>query len=144
AMHVVIAVNGEVTVDQEFTAASGDLQFPTELRVEDVADGIPVDATVEGVVNGVTAVTRLASTQAVGGKDLLLEVELEAACLQVPGSPAPTCQAPGTCVKGVCKDSRVPGSELPEYEAGWANQTVDTCKPEGAGEPIVLVGEGQA
>lgn len=144
AMRVVVEVGGEVTVDQEYSAAGGDLAFPTEVRVDDVPDGTAVEATIGGVVSGTTAVTRLASTEAVAGKDLLLEVELEAACLQIPGSPAPTCNAPGTCVKGTCQDSHVPGAELPEYESDWANQTVDTCKPEGAGEPIVVVGEGQA
>lgn len=144
SMHVVIRTGGEVFVDKEYSAANGDLAFPTELRGEDIPEGELVEATIEGVVNGTPALERLASTEAVAGKELLLEVELEAACLQAPGSSAPVCDAPATCVKGLCRNSHVPGAELPEYEPDWASQTVDICKPESAGDPIVVVGEGQA
>ena len=94
SMHVLLKAAGEVVADKEYSAQAGDLEFPTELRAEGLAEGDEVEATIEGVVGGMTAVTRLASTEAVAGKELLLEVELEAACLLAPGSPAPTCEAP--------------------------------------------------
>lgn len=144
SMHVVIRAGGKVAVDKEYSADQNDLAFPSELRLDDLADGEPVEATIDGVVSGTPALTRLASTEAVAGKELLLAVELEAACLQAPGSGAPACQAPQTCVKGVCKDSHVPGTKLPEYTPDWASKTVDTCKPEDAGDAVVVVGEGQA
>jgi hypothetical protein len=144
AMHVVIAAGGDVVVDEQYSIQQQDLVFPTELRVSDVPDGQLVEATVEGMFGGTTTLTRLASTEAVAGKDVLLQVVLDAACLQIPGGGAPVCQPPATCVKGTCQDSHMPGVELPEYDPSWANQTVDTCKPEGAEDPIVLVGEGQA
>lgn len=144
SMHVVLKASGETIIDKEYSDAAGDLDFPTELRALDVPEGDTVEATIDGVVGGMPALRRLASTEAVAGKELLLEVELEAACLQAPGSSAPVCDAPATCVKGTCKDSHTPGTKLPEYDPEWFTTTVDTCKPEGAGDPIVVVGEGQA
>jgi hypothetical protein len=144
AMHVVIKAAGEVAVDRQYSVDAGDLELPTEIRVEGLAEGDPVEATIEGIVDGGPALTRLAATDAVAGKDRLLEVELEAACLQAPGSSAPTCDAPQTCVKGQCRGSYIPGAELPEYKSDWASQTVDACKPAGAEDPVVVIGEGQA
>lgn len=143
-MRVVIKADGDVLIDEERSAAQGDLKFPTELRVEDVDAGAQVEATITGATGGMPTITRIASTEAVGGKAILLEVELESACLQLPGSMAPTCDAPGTCIHGVCADSHVAPEKLPEYEPDWASSTVDICKPQGAGDPLVIVGEGQA
>lgn len=144
SMRVVIEAGGEVVVDEERSAASGDLEFPAELAVEGLDDGELVEATVSGVTGGTPSIERLASTRAVAGKSLLLEVELEAACLQAPGSPAPTCDAPTTCIHSVCQKSYVPPEKLPEYDPGWSDKTVGPCKPAGAGDPVVVVGEGQA
>jgi hypothetical protein len=144
AMHVVVEAAGKVVVDEQYSSDKNGLVFPTELRVEDVPDGELVEATIEASLNGTPLLTRLASTEAVGDEELLLEVELDAACVQAPGSSAPTCDAPETCVKGACRHKHVPSTELPDYDPEWANQTIDTCKPQGAEDPIVIVGEGQA
>ncbi|MEZ4300299.1 MAG: hypothetical protein R3B70_35465 [Polyangiaceae bacterium] len=144
AMHVVLKTGGEIVLDEQLEADKGALKFPSEFRIEDLNDGETFEATVEGIVGGTTAVTRLASTEAAAGRDLLLEIELEAACMEAPGSSAPACKAPGTCVKGTCKDSHVAPDKLPDYDPAWSTQTIDTCKPQGADDPIVVVGEGQA
>lgn len=144
AIRVVIKAGDAIVVDEQRSAAGSDLKFPTEFRVDDVPEGQKVEATVTGTSGGVPSLVRLASTEAVADKTLLLEVELESACLQAPGSNAPQCNAPGTCIHGVCANSAVDPDKLPAYDPDWASGTVDVCKPQGAGDPVVIVGEGQA
>jgi hypothetical protein len=144
SMHVTVKAKGSVVIDEERSVKSKDLAFPMEFRVDDLEEGEPVEAEIEGVVDGSAALTRLASTEAVAGKELLLETELEAICIQVPGGAAPSCSDGKTCVRGACKASYTPPEKLSEYEPGWATITSDICKPKGAADPIVVVGEGQA
>lgn len=144
SMHVVIKTNGEVAVDETYSSSANDLTFPSEFRLDGLEDGDPVEATIEATAGGSPALVRLASTEAVAGKELLLAVELESACLTLPNSAAPTCDAPATCIHGACKPSHVPGETLPVYQSNWATRTVDICKPEGADDAVVTVGEGQA
>jgi hypothetical protein len=54
------------------------------------------------------------------------------------------CNAPQTCIGGVCANADVPSSTLPDYTPGWANVSTDPCKQPGGGLPVVIVGEGQA
>jgi hypothetical protein len=144
SIHVVVRADGEIVVDERPTTSAKDLAFPAEFRAENVAEGAPVEATIEGFVGDFPALRRLAATEAVAGREVLMEVELEGACMKATGSIAPTCSAPQTCVHGVCKDSYVPSETLPEYSPQWSTKTSDICKPKGAGDPIVVVGEGQA
>jgi hypothetical protein len=146
AMHVVIKAGGNVVVDEERSASAKNLSFPSEFKADDLEDGEPVEATITATSGGDTtpALTRIASTEAIAGKSLLLQVELEGACVQLPGGSAPSCTAPATCIHGVCKDSHVDGSKLPAYTPTWSKKTVDVCKPQGAGDPAVVVGQGQA
>lgn len=143
AMHVKLTAGGAVIADETYTYAAKELSFPTELRAEDLADGEVVSVEVEGSFAGKTLITRAASTEAVAGKELLLRVDLTAACL---GLAAPSCEAPKTCDAGACNDGHVTGSKLPTYKSDWSTTTttVDVCKPKDAGDPIVNVGYGQA
>lgn len=143
AMHVVMKAGDQVVVDETRTSAKNDLTFPEELRAEDLDDGETVSVTIEATSGGQPMLTRIASTEAVAGKELLLKVNLTASCL---GAGAPSCSAPKTCDSGQCKDSHVAGATLPEYTPDWADSstTVDVCKPENPGDPTVVVGEGQA
>ncbi len=143
-MAVRILADGKTIVDETRRASDKSLKFPTELNTGDLEEGQLVEATITGTTGGIPSIERLAATKVIANKDLLLEVKLENACTQAPGSSAPTCEVPQTCVKGVCKDSFVVPTKLPNYEANWAEVTVDNCKSQGAGEPIVVVGEGQA
>ena len=143
-MRVVLKVDEEVVADEQRFAYDSTLKFPTELRVDDAPTGAHVEATITGTTYGMPTLTRVASTEVVGGKSLLLELELESACLQLPGSMAPFCESPDTCIHGVCKGSHVEPAKLPEYDPKWASTTIDVCKPKGAGDPLVIVGEGQA
>jgi hypothetical protein len=144
SMHVVIKAGGNVVVDEERSAAEKNLTFPSEFKADKLDDGETVEATITATSQGNPALTRIASTEAVGGKSLLMQVELEGACVQLPGGSAPSCTAPATCIHGVCKDSHVDSSKLPAYTPSWASKTVDICKPQGAGDPVVVVGQGQA
>jgi hypothetical protein len=142
-LHVVLKAGGDVVGDETLTSAGKDLVFPTELRADDLDDGELVTATIEGSSGGKPLIERVATTEALGGKELLLRVDLAASCL---GAAAPTCLAPKTCNAGACVDSHVAGASLPAYKSDWATTTttVDICKPQNAGDPIVVVGQGQA
>lgn len=143
SLHVVLKAGGAVIADETFTSAAKDLVFPTELRAADLDDGELVTATIDGSAGGSPTISRIASTEVVGGKERLLRVDLTASCL---GQAAPSCIAPKTCDAGICKDSFVSGASLPDYTSDWAttSTTVDICKPQNPGDPIVVVGEGQA
>ncbi len=143
SLHVVLKAGGAVVADETLTSAGKDLVFPTELRAADLDDGELVTATIEGSAGGSPTISRIASTEVVGGKERLLRVDLVSACL---GSAAPACIAPKTCDAGICKDSFVSGASLPDYKSDWATKTstVDVCKPQNPGDPVVTVGEGQA
>jgi hypothetical protein len=142
-MLVTIKVNGAAVVEETRSVSDKNLAFPMEFRLDGLEDGEPVEAQIKGSVD--TAIlARLASTEAIAGKELLLETELEASCLQLPGGGAPSCSGTKTCIHGACKESFTPGEKLSDYEPGWATVTTDICKAKGAAEPIVTVGEGQA
>lgn len=143
SMHVTIKAGGKVVLDKTQSGAKKDLHFPTELRVNDLEDGERVEAEIDYLTDGSLLITREAATDAVAGKVLLLATELESSCTLLGGF-GPSCDGPQTCVHGACRDSYVAPSQLPEYTPTWATTTTDVCKPQGAGDPIVVVGEGQA
>lgn len=123
------------------------LAFPHETTPIGLDPGDTLEMKVEAYPPGLSDVpllVRLASTEAVANEIHLLKVNLDASCQQLPGSSAPVCDAPQTCVQGTCRDSHVPPEKTPIYDEDWATSTVDTCKPAGAGDPAVTVGEGQA
>jgi hypothetical protein len=147
-VHVKMSANGSVVKDVDLTAqGTPPLAFPTELRFPSLADGTPVEAKLDAFRPGDGAtplVTRLASTEVVAGKTLLLKAVLDSRCVVALGSSAPVCDAPQTCIAGVCAPEHVPAAALPAYTPDWKNVSNDPCKPAGGGTPVVVVGEGQA
>lgn len=102
--------------------------------VEFVIDALPPGSSTP-------VVTRRASTRVIGGRRLLLETSLDAACMQVPGASFACDEPAETCRGGQCVSPFESPEALPDYEPGWASGGDDPCKPGGA--PEVIVGEGQ-
>jgi hypothetical protein len=148
-VHVVMSASGKVTKEEDFTTTSATLplKLPTELAFDDLAGGTEVAVQLDAYGVGGSSMpltTRLASTKIVAGKKLLLRVALDSRCVVAPGSTAPTCVAPETCVAGACAASAVDAKNLPAYSPTWSKVSNDICKPTGSGAPVVSVGEGQA
>jgi hypothetical protein len=147
-VHVVMRVSEKVTRDEILGASKGaPLVLPTELPFEKLADGTKVALDVEAFRIGDSSkplVTRSLSTQIIAGKKLLLRVQIDSRCAVAPGSTAPSCVAPLTCVAGLCAQEAIDARNLPAWTAGWEKASTDICKPQGAGAPIVTVGEGQS
>jgi hypothetical protein len=148
-VHVVMKVAGKITKEEDLTTASTTtpLKLPTELAFEDLAGGTEVAVQLDafGVGGGTTPLTtRIGSTKIIAGKKLLFRVALDSRCVVSPGSTAPTCDAPETCVAGACAASAVDSKSLPPYSSTWTKVSNDICKPTGSGAPVVTIGEGQA
>ncbi|MFO0586802.1 MAG: hypothetical protein U0441_04655 [Polyangiaceae bacterium] len=143
SVHVTVKAGGVVAADHTYKSSAKDLSFPIEEPITDLADGEKIEVAVEGSFAGKTLITRNGSTEAVAGKEKLLRLDLTANCL---GQAAPNCEAPMTCDNGACDDGHVPASKLPDYTSNWsaATKTVDVCKPKDAGDPVVVIGEGQS
>jgi hypothetical protein len=100
-----------------------------------------------------TLLTRFASTHFVPGRAALLRVPLEARCVVYPTSAnpkvgpgplsGPTCKAPDTCIKGLCRSPVVPPGRLEAYTPSWPTNAPDVCKARGGGAPTVHAGTGQ-
>lgn len=127
------------------------LAFPIELWIEDLTDGDRVDVLLSAYETTAPSelpfYTRAASTSCLGGTSLLLRTHLEWECVpsfQLPGEEvlAPTCKSPETCIAASCEDPYVPASSLQPYDPSWAVDYADECRPEGAGEPTLAVGQG--
>jgi hypothetical protein len=149
SLHATLRASGAVMAEVALSTSSttAPLKLPAELPFDGLAAGTAIDVTIDAYGPGSSTtplLTRYAATTIVGGKKLLLEVELDSRCIVGPGSSAPTCTEPQTCVAGVCVSAAVPATMLPAYTAGWATMSTDPCKPAGAGAPIVIVGQGQA
>lgn len=148
-VHAVMSVSGKVTAEKDFTttSATSPLKLPTELAFADLAGGTDVAVQLDayGVGGGTMPLTsRIASTRIVAGKKLLFRIALDSRCVVAPGSSAPTCTAPETCVAGACVASAIDPKTLPAYSPTWTKVSNDICKPTGSGAPVVSVGEGQA
>lgn len=143
AVHLTIKAGDAVVVDHTFTSSAKDLSFPIEESIPGLADGEKVEATILGSFAGKAMISRSVSTEAVANKEKLLRADLSASCL---GQAAPNCEAPDTCDAGTCNSGHTAGSALPDYTTDWATttKTVDVCKPKNPGEPVVVIGEGQA
>jgi hypothetical protein len=141
-LHVRMTAGGTSVRDDDLTDA---LKFPAEFAFETLPDATPVEIQLDAFgTSGPALLTRLASSKVVAGKRLLLPVRLQSACIAgLPGSSGPVCEAPQTCISGSCQPSFVEPATLPEYTAEWS-QAPDACKPTGGGDPIVIVGQGQA
>jgi len=148
-LHVLMKVGDEVVTNKLLTTrdAASPLKLPAEFPFLDVDGGAVVSVQIDAFRVGdakTPIVTRLASTKVVIGKTLLLRVHVDSRCAVAPGSSAPVCDAPETCIGGLCADSAVEPKVLPVYSPSWSTVTNDTCKPAGGGAPTVAVGEGQA
>ncbi len=147
-VRVVMRVADQVTRDEILGAdKSKPLTLPTELPFENLAEGTKISIELEAFRIGDTTkplVTRAASTRIIAGKRLLFRVQIDSRCAVAPGSSAPTCEAPLTCVAGLCAQPVVDARNLPAWTAGWEKASTDICKPQGAGAPIVTVGQGQS
>jgi len=149
SVHVVMHAAGAVVEDRTLsvTSTTAPLALPTELPFTDLPGGTAVDVTLDAFGPGsatIPLVSRLAATTIVAGEKLLLLVELDSRCVPGPGSSAPVCAAPQTCVAGVCVTDQVDPTTLPLYTPSWAGGSDDPCKPADAGAPVVIVGQGQA
>src|SRR5262245_60152171 len=148
-LHVVLRVNGAVVKDETRGGPSGTqpLSFPGELASGDLSEGDQVEVELEAFGGGqlrVLLIKRLASTEVVGGRKLLLHAHIDKECAPQNGVPV-SCEAPETCVAGVCQASFIAPSALKEYSPSWSQGvSIDICKPPGAGAPIVIVGKGQS
>ena len=148
-IHAVMKASGDLFKDETFVFGdkASPLAFPFELPFLDVAGGTAVEVTLDAFRPGDAStplLSRSAATEIVAGKKLLFRVGLDSRCVVAPGSSAPTCTAPATCVAGVCEPAHVDAARLQPYSPTWATASNDPCKPAGGATPIVLVGQGQA
>jgi hypothetical protein len=162
ALHVVIKVAGVVKRDEMIQPPHGSkVGFPQPWEARLVAEGDPraavdVEVVAMGSVGGPTAplLTRLASTHFLPGREELARIQLESRCIVYPASKrprgsapgplsGPTCEAPATCIRGICQSGAMPPSSLEAYSVGWPANVPDVCKPKNAGPPAVQIGTGQ-
>ncbi len=133
-----LLVDGELVEQRAFEGDT--LGFPLEIRAKELDDGASVEVVLRAFQGGKELLERRASTQAVGGRVVLVTASLDLACATLG---APDCDAVTTCVEGTCADPFVDPSEAPDYFAGWAGAgSGDRCEP--GGDPEVVVGRGQA
>lgn len=142
-LHVSLKAGGATVVERTLQGAS--LKVPAEFDADGLSGGEEVDFEVDAYLGTIAdpIVWRAAKTKAVAGEKLLLVAPLDGRCVALPGSSAPTCTLPQTCVEGACQDDSVDSNSLPPYTSDWS-ETADACKPKDAGAPVVVVGEGQA
>ncbi|MBK8255097.1 MAG: hypothetical protein IPK82_20855 [Polyangiaceae bacterium] len=127
-----------------------ELTFPLEVRAENGAADALVTLRLSGYEGFGSAeipfVERTISTHFVAEKTLLARTHLEWECVpnyHLPGGDlAPICKPPLTCVAAECDDPFVEPSHLEVYTPNWFSDFADACRPEGAGPPEVMVGQG--
>ena len=152
-LHVVTTLGGATSSD-EILAPSA---LPHEVKL--TPPGGDATAPIAVAIDGYTStgwtpqsgelptLVRTAETSFVPGQARLLRVLLQGACLPgLTGGPrgAPPCDAPQTCIDGVCQADTVPPQALEPYASDWATNAPDVCKPASAGPPVVQVGTGQS
>lgn len=148
-LHVVMKASGAVIKDEVLTTSDKTalLKIPTEFPFLDLPGGAPIDITLDTFRPGDTAtplVTRRAATEIVAGQKLLFRVALDSRCVVAPGSTAPVCTAPQSCVAGQCQDEHVDAHKLQPYSPTWATVSTDPCKPASSAASTVIIGQGQA
>src|SRR5262245_55954500 len=109
-LRVQMWVGDKVIKDHVLIAGSSDdpLKLPAESPFLDVEadEVVKVRLDAFGASDDKTPlVTRLASTHVIEKKKLLLHVELDPSCAVAPGSSAPSCEEPATCIAGACGDA---------------------------------------
>jgi hypothetical protein len=159
SIHFVAKVNGAVVKDETFLTTPQPINpslppspppLPKEFPITG-APGAKVEITAEALPpnGGAPIVLRDASALLVGGgKKKLLRVYLEGRCMVLPpvngsGPAGLTCNAPLTCLGGLCQPREVAETSLEEYEPGWAAAPPDICRPANHGPPTVTIGTGQ-
>jgi hypothetical protein len=151
-VRVNVDVGGQRVATETIATLGNATALPKELTVTGASDA-RVDVRVDGYLgtnpdSGETPIlTRLASTQIVGGSMKLLRVNLEWRCvLGLPGGGGPggpACNAPETCIGGRCAQSFVLPQDLESYTTSWPHNAPDACKPNPGDTPIVVLGTGQ-
>lgn len=141
---------GEAPASDETLTASGGgekLTLPAAFPFTNIEGGEKVTIQLDAFRAGdmvKPVVSRLASTKVIAGASILLRAPLDTRCAPAPGSAAPVCATPDTCIAGACAPSFVDPRGLPAYDASWSAHRDDVCKPIGGGAPVVTVGEGQS
>jgi hypothetical protein len=163
ALHIIIKRAGVVVDDEVVKPPHGSrVGFPKPWEKAILPGGEPreaVDVEVEATGSLLagqpltTLLTRRSTTHFVPGRDALLRVPLEARCIVYPASAnpkvgpgplsGPTCKAPSTCIKGLCRSPVVPVAALEPYAGDWPTNAPDLCKARGGGAPTVRAGTGQ-
>jgi hypothetical protein len=165
SLHIVVRVDGAVARDEMIKPPHGStvgFPQPWEARLSAGSDVHgPVDVRVDAFGSGGETTTpflsRLSSTRFIPNHEMLLRVQLESRCVvypplklpagggrQAPGPlSGPTCEAPSTCIRGVCRPPIVPPTDLELYTTNWPNNAPDVCKPRNGGAPTVQIGTGQ-
>ena len=151
---VVFGINSEIAPGASFTAlearvVSGgeevlrrryegfDLDFPLEIVPEGISGGDRVALELVALQGDTPIVRSRAETEAVSGRRLLYEIDIESECVAV------ACGEGSTCVDGACVDAFVDPAELPDYYPHWAGTGGGgLCEP--GGPPEVILGEGQS
>jgi hypothetical protein len=167
-LHVVIKVAGVVARDEMIRPPNGStvgFPRPWEARLTAFQDpravvDVEVDAFGSAGLSATPLLARLASTHFIPGREVLLRVQLESRCIVYPAPkrPAarapgarpppgplsgPTCNAPATCIRGICQPDAVPPSNLEPYASNWPSNAPDVCKPRAGAPPTVQIGTGQ-
>lgn len=157
-MRVSTTVDGTPTQYQAFNVTDPKPIFPQEIRLEQPAGDAPkhvairVDAYNKPGVSPAPSpsdaqsiLTRIADAPFVCGETRLVRLRLEAQCLTggFPGAFGPSCTEPQSCQNGHCASGTLLAQDLEPYNANWASDSPDACKPANAGPPEVIVGTGQ-
>lgn len=133
-----VSVDGTGVIDDRYEGDA--LEFPLEIRVDDLEGGEDVSLVLTAFSGSQQIVERRARTTAVAGRTLLFPTRIDQECA---GVSAPTCSSDETCVDGACRDPFSDPDGLADYFAAWAGTGGgDRCEP--GGSPEVVVGEGQA
>jgi hypothetical protein len=148
-VRVNVDVAGKRVATETIPTLGSTTALPKEITVTGASDA-RVDVRVDGFLgtspDSAPILTRLASTQIVGGSMKLLRVNLESRCIvAMPGGGGggPVCNAPETCIGGRCAQSFVLPQDLESYTSNWPHNAPDACKPNPGETPIVIPGTGQ-
>lgn len=148
-VHVQMWAADKLVVDKLLTTTSqtSKLELPAKFGSPaspgDTAIKVQVDAFRAGDTQ-TPLVTRIASTRVIANKTILLRVPIDSRCAVAPGSSAPSCVSPETCISGMCAGSEIDPTSLPIYTPTWSKPSSDICKPTGSAPIVVDVGEGQS
>jgi hypothetical protein len=113
---------------------------PVEVALGPLADRTQLSATVEALdANGEVLLRRIAATNVMAHRSVLLRMRLNDECLPADGEPDVSCTGL-TCVAGVCEVPFVGAHLLADYEPSWREAPAGKCGGVDAGEPVVVIG----